>query len=1024
MASSSHAALFFILGLIIVFCGHHPFTLPSRVLDASVGLLSVCLYLRYSFLTKTPLIINNHILTLLIAFVAASIVSIFWLPLPNIVSHWIHAPKLQIVSEVFAAPSDSIFYSIDGISRLIAYLFLSICIGFGNNWQQRFEYLFIGVLAGAVLSVFAGLLNFYELISLDFLRDLDPHVNPFETQIRLQSFFGHPGWFAEYVTITIPYVIFLLLRFRSRSLQLCIILVLLILTEAALILSQARAGWITYPLTLLACWVLYYTSQAKLTDNLFKAIKRVALSLPLTIALSIALVALLNTTFSIDRSDRNSLVERVGQVFNASDRISLWREGYDLGLEAPLIGLGYDSFHWRAQQLAANPNSKISVNPTPEHNLPTPHNLYATLFATLGIVGLFLWCAMTTYTSALLALDVWRNKNLNSLPPLISILSFHVYGLFQSMNYIPLVWLILFLNFAYALKIPYRIKIPAIVQGTVFGSVTVCLLGGYTFHMLEPLDEKYPRGVQTGDARLGKLAEPAWLGFHRLEKWPHQEKRWSNAASSILFQEPGPRVLRLTPSAPDQKLTVEANGTVYHQKLSSYTELPLNISERSSFVLLSVDPVTVPDPNRKDNRTLGVAIGSPVIAKPTGLYPLEENTSGYFRWTKARSIISVPDDLKITIAAHHPDIHTNPVEVILSQASKVKTVTLSNNEQSTIELGGFKSGYTQVEVSRTWSPANYGVNDSRKLGVAVFHGRLNSLSSQTHEMLRGQIRPEYSMMKNPQGKKERSFRSPLETDNCRMRDPNLACRQLDESVVFLGDSFVGQYERALTKNLTEYDTGFISLSYEQCPFVSEQIWFGNVAECPYINEQRVKLIEEMQPPKIFVVSANMSLFGSAKKRTNDPVNDGRRNFSGGQRADSGIALRSYFERIQWLSDQGHKVIQLRSTPRPKMNIAQWLLDNQGYLPSLEFPDVINETKPSELLQQDLNNYPQHLPENVVVIDPARDLCDFERDICFDVKKGIGPIYSDHRHLSFFGASLVSEAIVSALIAKGWIDIGD
>ena len=42
--------------------------------------------------------------------------------------------------------------------------------------------------------------------------------------------------------------------------------------------------------------------------------------------------------------------------------------------------------------------------------------------------------------------------------------------------------------------------------------------------------------------------------------------------------------------------------------------------------------------------------------------------------------------------------------------------------------------------------------------------------------------------------------------------------------------------------IDEFKLGFISFNYEQCPFVSDQLWFGSVAECSYINEERFKNI--------------------------------------------------------------------------------------------------------------------------------------------------------------------------------------
>ena len=50
-----------------------------------------------------------------------------------------------------------------------------------------------------------------------------------------------------------------------------------------------------------------------------------------------------------------------------------------------------------------------------------------------------------------LIFDLVRNKRLLNIPVVISIFSFHLYGIFQSMQYIPMIWSLIFLSLGYAM---------------------------------------------------------------------------------------------------------------------------------------------------------------------------------------------------------------------------------------------------------------------------------------------------------------------------------------------------------------------------------------------------------------------------------------------------------------------------------------------------------------------------------------------------------------------------------------------
>jgi len=285
------------------------------------------------------------------------------------------------------------------------------------------------------------------------------------------------------------------------------------------------------------------------------------------------------------------------------------------------------------------------------------------------------------------------------------------------------------------------------------------------------------------------------------------------------------------------------------------------------------------------------------------------------------------------------------------------------------------------------------------------------------ELIKGFNKAEFRALEHPLGSKGTHLRSNKLTTNCNMRFPSEACRFGNEELVFLGDSYVGQYERAF---IDVFEMGFISFNYEQCPFVSDQIWFGNVAECSFVNEERRKIIESFNEPKVFVVSANYRKFRQPKRRVEDPISDGRANRIKREVVDSSEAWSSYWSNIEWLVSKGHKVVLIRTQPNQKNDGSIWLGANLKYIQKMNFPNVFNDTKPSAIRENDDKRFPQMDVASVLVVDPIDSLCDIKSDVCMDVMLNFGPLFNGGNHLSYLGATLVAESIKPELLDLGWI----
>ena len=133
-----------------------------------------------------------------------------------------------------------------------------------------------------------------------------------------------------------------------------------------------------------------------------------------------------------------------------------------------------------------------------------------------------------------------------------------------------------------------------------------------------------------------------------------------------------------------------------------------------------------------------------------------------------------------------------------------------------------------------------------------------------------------------------------------------------------------------------------------------------------------------------------------------------------------MAWKSYFDHIEWIVSKGHKVVLIRSLPSPKIDGKKWVSKNVKSILDNNYKTLFNESKPSEIKEKDENNYPKFNKKSVLIFDPIDVLCDVKNDRCYDILESHGPIFNLGSHLSYVGASLVSNEIIRLLNLKGWI----
>ena len=445
-----------------------------------------------------------------------------------------------------AMPSSNI-YSFAGVNRLVLFFIFIFYLSVNRTARDHYKTFFAGLFAGAVLAAIIGILDYYGFVSVAEYR------NNFTTN-ELQSTFFNRGWFAEFIVVSVPFVLIGFLYSRNKAWIWKVGLFFsLIICEIALILSGSRTGWVVYPLVLLMCWLFFYFINDNGTisfNKIFsKELLKVVLSVPITIVISFVLIFKLilpiaynfkqyskKTDYKDPGISEQIIKKQASRLIEPSGRFEVWEHGLNVAVERPLLGMGYESFSWHGNILTNIPNSYYSRN-TNRLVQDTPHNTFLQLVINGGLVGLTLWLVIVFYSMTILILDVKKNNNLFAIAVIISIISFHTLGILQSMQYVPMIWALIFMNFGYALTVQADVlslknnrfwnKI-SIITGVIV--ILSGILYGY-YPLSETLKTKY--GLNTYDT--DPLKEK-YSGFYELENWPNGEYRWSGKKAIMYYR--------------------------------------------------------------------------------------------------------------------------------------------------------------------------------------------------------------------------------------------------------------------------------------------------------------------------------------------------------------------------------------------------------------------------------------------------------------------------------------------------------
>ena len=629
-------------GLLLVFgtsfplYGLHSYSLNNQFFEFFLVIIALTFFFL-NFKSTTTNGLNRKLIFLLLLYVGLSTFSLLLLPIHNV---WQTIALWDIdgfSSFLLTAKPDSFFYSFAGINRLILFLLFVIQLARLENSTDLFIKFFVGILFGCVFAIIVGLFEYFDFVSLSRLRaEYDGHGN------RLQSFFGNPGWYAEYTTITLP---FLLLGFYLKSKGFAwklFLLVLVVLGGITLIFTKSRGGWFTFLFILLGFLVAFYFAQKhKRGFKLDKSIKlKIAVFTLMLVSISIFLLAQLHGNSNLDRKNRN-------EIFNSNEdvayiksrlkkllkpweekRLKIWYQAFQVGKEKPFFGMGYESYRWHISVQKSISESDFAQSRVYLKKIfDTPHSLYVQLFVSGGLTALLLWNVITLYALILLTYDLLINKKHSNIAVIFSIICFHIYGMFQSMQYIPMIWFIIFLNFGYAMTINEKV-LPSSIRKTsriicvAFPAIIFVGCLSY-FQDIESnrLANKYGLEFYAENQNRDKF-----IGFYNLEKWEEGNYRWSGGKGIIRLDGAGLREVNFKCLHPDveiepvtlsvflndeplDKIVFSKKGTVKRQYHIPETQREVNE------MLIKVSRTW--NPRRygsSDNRNIGIAVSEMKLA--------------------------------------------------------------------------------------------------------------------------------------------------------------------------------------------------------------------------------------------------------------------------------------------------------------------------------------------------------------------------------------------------------------------------
>lgn len=253
------------------------------------------------------------------------------------------------------------------------------------------------------------------------------------------------------------------------------------------------------------------------------------------------------------------------------------------------------------------------------------------------------------------------------------------------------------------------------------------------------------------------------------------------------------------------------------------------------------------------------------------------------------------------------------------------------------------------------------------------------------------------------------------------------------SVAVYGDSHAMSLAHKFAEALEKEGHGLREFSYAGCAPVAGLYYFGDTSECDRFARAVEEFVFVQEHPDIVVFMARWILpiegerfdnteGGKVRKKASPalPLGEGPEFGEDPSRVDT--VGRLYRASIQRFLDAGKRVILIYSVPEVGWNVPRYLASEIQYgierTALLSTGYDVNKVR-SKRAHAQLDLLEDH--PNLVRIRPEELVCDTVLPgRCVAALDGI-PIYYDDNHFNSIGMAMLSEKIVGAMNAKGWLE---
>jgi O-antigen ligase len=431
-------AFLFIFGFSFFLFGFGSIDIQSRVFELIVTCVATTLFVINHRARETHRL-NRRLVVLILCYAGVSLFSLLLLPVRQIIKDLWFFGFPDSLFYLLIGPPYGFYYPVAGVVRLILFVVLAVQLsanmipttqlinvdskggrsGFESrttslgsllrtdSWtsSEAYRSLFAGIFSGAVFCSFIGLLDLYGIISLAWYR--------FGTTVTpgvLHSTFQNRNCFSEFVLTVIPFVMIGFMSKIKGAWWKISLFGSLVICGIALILAGGRAGWVSYPLILFVCWLFFYFSKegrVGLFNLRWRDFVKVAVSVPGAVGLMFLLIFYVLMPLSDALKEKANLkgiymgseeptrlfkgqAERIAGL-DVADRGYAWGQGFNVGRESPVFGMGYESFLWHANILTKIPESYFDKFLGESQFFDSPHNVFFSIFVSGGVVGVCLW---------------------------------------------------------------------------------------------------------------------------------------------------------------------------------------------------------------------------------------------------------------------------------------------------------------------------------------------------------------------------------------------------------------------------------------------------------------------------------------------------------------------------------------------------------------------------------------------------------------------------------------------------------